>query len=327
MHRSAMIGKAGERNVMKKHFVWFFLCALMLLAMGMLGGCSSAPSENEKNNVETNDASEDLSENSGENSGERGDESAATPPQSDDDGAENLPDKEEEDRMKLSFGSYNIKHGADASLDMTKLASNITEFKMDVVGLQEVDQKTTRVNGIDTMKELSDATGYEHYAFFKAISYKGGEYGVGILSKYPIVETERIALESENYEQRVLGRAAINVNGTVLQFFVTHLSYEDKEVRTKQFLQIAEVLKGYDNYVLTGDFNTSDFSEYAVLPRPDAVNKRGQALVTFPSSSSSIDNIVYARDAWEFDLPKTVKQSYSDHCALYATGTYLKKSQ
>ena len=128
--------------------------------------------------------------------------------------------------MRLTFGSYNIRHGEDAALDMSKIAENITKRGMDIVGIQEIDQMTSRVGGIDTMKMLSNATGYSYYVFFKAISYKGGEYGIGILSKYPILETERIELGSGECEQRVLGKAVIEVAGIRIPFFVTHLSYE-----------------------------------------------------------------------------------------------------
>ena len=127
---------------------------------------------------------------------------------------------------KLRFGSYNIKHGGDAGLDMSKLAKNIRAADLGIVGLQEVDQLTTRVNNINTMKRLSNHTGYDYYAFFKAIDFKGGEYGVGILSKYPILETERIELSSGKEEKRVLGRAKIDVNGLTVNFFVTHISFD-----------------------------------------------------------------------------------------------------
>ena len=145
----------------------------------------------------------------------------------------------------------------------------------------------------------------------------------GILSRYPILETERILLESGDCEQRVLGRAAIEVNGEAIQFFVTHLSYESLDLRTKQFAQVAQVLQNYEGYVLTGDFNTSDFSEYTVLPNANAVNRASSHLVTFPDGPSSIDNIVYSNTKWSFERPKTVTASYSDHYALYAMGTYL----
>ncbi|MBQ9806187.1 MAG: endonuclease/exonuclease/phosphatase family protein [Clostridia bacterium] len=298
--------------------VWMlFLIVITLLSVTLssLTGCApmsdSVPDQNETDGQDAPD----------ENVNENGSENKPTAP-SDEEREENTP-TEEEEPMKLTFGSYNIKHGADDLPLLSRIAGNITKYGMDVVGLQEVDQMTTRVGGVDTMKTLSEATGYPYYAFFKAISYKGGEYGVGILSNYPIVETERIELESLTYEQRVLGRACIDVNGERIQFFVTHLSYENKEIRTTQFAEVAEVLAGYDNYVLTGDFNTSDFSEYSVLPNVNAVNKASKHVVTFPGNSSSIDNIVYSNSAWSFEAPKTVTESYSDHYALYAKGTYL----
>ena len=228
--------------------------------------------------------------------------------------------------MFLRFGSYNIKHGENAELDMSKIAKNIQNARLDIVGVQEVDQKTERVNGMDTMKNLSRATGYEYYAFYKAIDFLGGEYGIAILSKYPIISTESIVLESGSNEQRVLGRAEINVNGTLVNFFVTHLSYESLYSRAAQFKQIAIVLKKYDNFVLCGDFNTSDFNEYSVIENSNTVNNNEYALMTFPEDNASIDNIVYSAGAWEFSLPKTLTEnSYSDHYMLYAEGKYKKR--
>ena len=225
---------------------------------------------------------------------------------------------------KLRFGSYNIKHGADADLDMSKLAKNILTTDLDIVGFQEVDQRTTRVNNIDTMKRLSNHTGYKYYAFFKAMDYKGGEYGVGVLSKYPIVETERIPLYSGNKEPRVLGRAAINVNGLTVNFFVTHLSYESLEIRTQQFNQIAEKVKGYESFIITGDFNTSDFNEFSVIENSAMVNNSDFSIPTFPGGTSAIDNIVYEDGTWSFSRPWTFIASYSDHYLLYAEAELLK---
>ena len=226
--------------------------------------------------------------------------------------------------LKLRFGSYNIKHGAD-NLDMTKIAKNITDRDLDIVGFQEVDQKTNRVNGMDTMKTLSEKTGYKYYAFFKAINHGGGEYGVGVLSKYPITATEKVMLESAGYEQRVLGRTEIDVDGLKVNFFVTHLSYENAAIRKTQYEQINSELIKYDNFVLTGDFNTSNFDEYAAIENSATVNNHQNSVVTFPSKSSSIDNIVYSTEAWSFGMPFTVQTSYSDHYMLYANGTYIKE--
>jgi len=227
--------------------------------------------------------------------------------------------------MKLCIGSYNLQHGAGDLPDLSRIAANIVQSGMEVVGLQEIDQMTDRVGGIDTMKALSKSTQYPYYAFFKAFPYKGGEYGLGILSKYPILKTERFELESNGYEQRVLGYACIDVHGTPLPFFVTHVSYEDKPTRSVQLAQIAEILKLYHNYILTGDFNTFDFAEYVAFSDAQTVNREGRFSVTFPQGQVSIDNIVYRADAWSFDAPQVITESYSDHYALYAHGSRLNE--
>ena len=60
--------------------------------------------------------------------------------------------------VKLRFASYNIYHGGKAGYDMSKIAKNIIDNEIDVVGIQEVDRMTARSGGIDTLIELSRAT-------------------------------------------------------------------------------------------------------------------------------------------------------------------------
>lgn len=232
----------------------------------------------------------------------------------------NLSSKSE---LTLRFGSYNIQHGGLAEL--SKLASDITDAELDIVGLQEIDQNTSRNGFKNTMKLLSEYTGYKYYVFFKAISVFDGEYGIGVLSKYPLTQTHLIPLESGKAEQRILGRTEIDVNGTKINFFVTHLSFESKELRAKQFAQVAFELKNFDNFILTGDFNTSDFSEYTAITDAEYVNNKSYSLITFPQNSSSIDNIVYSKSVWKFTHPQTQKNNNSDHYMLYADGTYIGK--
>ena len=226
--------------------------------------------------------------------------------------------------LTLTVGSYNVMHGMMANFDMSKIAENIVSSDLDIVGLQEINQRTKRVNGMDMMKELSEESGYPYYAFFKAMPLQGGEYGIGILSKYPIISTRTVMLESGDKEPRVMGCAEIDVDGHIINFFVTHLSYESKDIRDEQFEQIADELVEYDDFILVGDFNTRDFDSYDVIEDSDMVNDHDESVVTFPENNSSIDNIVFSDDDWDFSSPDRVTdQSYSDHYMLYATGTYL----
>ena len=61
--------------------------------------------------------------------------------------------------MRLRVVSYNIRHGHDVGLDMSLLAADLCSLRPDVVGLQEVDVKTARVGGRDTLAELAKEKG------------------------------------------------------------------------------------------------------------------------------------------------------------------------
>ena len=235
---------------------------------------------------------------------------------------ESIADSYSNVNTTLRVGSYNIKHGADVALDMSVIAKDITELSLDIVGFQEIDQKTSRVNGLDTMKALSEASGYEYYAFAKAINYKGGEYGTGILSRYPIVEFEVIKLNSGSEEQRCVGHAVINVDGVLFDFFNTHLSFESLELRTGQYKQLAELLAKCETYILTGDFNTANMTEFDVLPDATLVNNGKYG--TFPSSGNAIDNIVISKD-WNIIDSGMGPQGHSDHILLWAELKFERK--
>lgn len=222
-------------------------------------------------------------------------------------------DKDAEATIRV--GSYNILHGAEVNLDMSVIAKDITEMNLDVVGMQEIDQKTDRVKGLDTMKALSDASGYPHYAFARAIDFQGGEYGTGILSRYPIVLFEVIPLESGQHESRALGHAVIEVQGKRLDFFNTHLSYEDKATRTQQFKTLSDETAKCKTFLLTGDFNTADTNEFTVIAHSALVNPNKYP--TFPESKEAIDNIVYSGD-FTVSASGMGPVGHSDHNMLWA---------
>ncbi|MBC8125022.1 MAG: tetratricopeptide repeat protein [Candidatus Kapabacteria bacterium] len=85
---------------------------------------------------------------------------------------------------------YNIHHANPPSrpdfIDMVAIANVIKQEQPDLVALQEVDAYTTRSGkALHQAEELGRLTGMKVY-FAKAIDYGGGEYGVAILSKFPM---------------------------------------------------------------------------------------------------------------------------------------------
>ncbi len=112
-----------------------------------------------------------------------------------------------------------------------------------------------------------------------------------------------------------------NVNGVHINFFVTHLAFESTELRSPQFAEVAKHVNEHTPYIIVGDFNTADFTEFQILEGASMVNNADHSIPTFPGNDSAIDNIVYTTDAWQFSTPTTVANNHSDHYMLYAEGT------
>ena len=223
--------------------------------------------------------------------------------------------------LTLRVGSYNIKHGGDVGLDFSVIAADIKALNLDIIGFQEIDQCTSRVNGLDTPALIAKELGYEHYYFTGAIDYKGGEYGTLIVSRYPIEFSESYAFPKHaGYEDRAMGHVVINVDGAKVDFFNTHLSYEEKSLQTEQFGILGEKLDGVRGFILTGDFNTSDTSLYSPIENHKLVNPK--KYVTFPDSGY-IDNIVL-ESGWEIVESGVGPQGHSDHNMLWAEIKYGK---
>lgn len=99
--------------------------------------------------------------------------------------------------------SYNIRHGENMEhrLDIEGTARRIAGESPRFAGLQEVDMRTSRVNGADTCAILERETGL-HATFAKAIDFGGGEYGNALLSREVPKAVRRIPLPGA--EPRVL---------------------------------------------------------------------------------------------------------------------------
>jgi endonuclease/exonuclease/phosphatase family metal-dependent hydrolase len=229
--------------------------------------------------------------------------------------------------FNVRFASYNIYHAEKAGYDYSKIAKNITDNGIEIAGFQEVDNNVNRSNKKAQIKEIANKTGYQYYKFFKAIDLQGGGYGLGIVSKYPIESTNLIKLSSGSAEQRILAHAVINVNGTKINFFVTHLSYDGEgggSSRSKQFSEVASELAKYDNFVLSGEFNTRNLDEYNVISGSALVNSKDDPKVTYPDGRSPLDNLVYSTATWKFGAINVVTNSYSDHYMIHSVGTFTK---
>lgn len=166
----------------------------------------------------------------------------------------------------LRLVSYNIKSGLHHPEGLDAIAATVRALDPDVVALQEVDRGTERSGDSDQAARLADACGLKHHAFGVATPwFGGGEYGIALLSRFPLgdvqtaplwVPTDPAAAQGLR-EPRALLSASLDADGTPVRAFVAHLGL-DEEQRRIQAHEIAAALQksfAHASPVLMGDLN------------------------------------------------------------------------
>lgn len=136
-------------------------------------------------------------------------------------------------------------------------AKVISLIDPDVIALQELDKFTTW-HPHDQLQELADRTGMKPY-YCKTIDYRGGDYGIGILSKREPLRTVSGDLPGTEARKFFLAEFDDYI------FIATHLCH----LETTNRAQSVEIINAYiaTNYAsytkpifLAGDFNESNMS-------------------------------------------------------------------
>jgi endonuclease/exonuclease/phosphatase family metal-dependent hydrolase len=232
-------------------------------------------------------------------------------------------------RQTLRVMTYNIHVGIglDKKLDLPRIAGVINAQHPDLVGLQEVDRGVTRTQGIDEIAELAKLTRMD-YAFAFNLGYQGGQYGVAILSRFPIRGTDhRLYQNLREAERRGFIRAEVSVRGRLLNFVTTHLDYQHDDGRLFEARQLLSGLRDVKGpLIVVGDFNDTPSGHTYQLIRyqfGDAwIESRGtEAGFSFPANKPSrrIDYIfVRSTDRVRTKRAWTVDTLASDHIPVVA---------
>ena len=216
------------------------------------------------------------------------------------------------------LASFNIRKGLDVGCDMTRLAELVRQVEPDVLGLQEVEILSHRVEGRDLLRELAEAAGYPYFRHIRALDCHGGFFGSAILSRLPILEFAVTPLEvKEEDEPRAVGHAVLWAAGERIDFFCTHFSYKYEEYLHKQAAQLHALSREYPCRVLVGDYNAPDLpGVLCALEGTQMVN--GGRYLTFTAPPRAIDDIV-ADNGWQIAERGMVEHDgRSDHNLLWA---------
>lgn len=160
--------------------------------------------------------------------------------------------------------TYNVHHcnppEKTGVIDVGGVANVIRSYQPDIAAIQEVDLNTNRSGNINEALLLSQKTGLPFYYFGKAMDFDGGSYGVLILSRFPLSDTQTYRLPSaavSKDEPRVVAVATVKVDAAkYIRFGSTHLEAYNKNSRK---LQAEEINRLSENFkipcIIAGDFN------------------------------------------------------------------------
>ena len=153
--------------------------------------------------------------------------------------------------------TYNVHRciGLDRKRDAGRIASVIREVDPDVIGLQEVDNRSDGTSESAQMDFLAGETGYEAVPG-PTIKRANGNYGNVLLTRWPVIEKREIDLCFSCREPRGAIEALLLVHDEEVRVIVTHLGLTFSE-RWFQIARLADIIKekSAPHFVLLGDIN------------------------------------------------------------------------
>lgn len=235
---------------------------------------------------------------------------------------------------------YNVHAGKDAAGvdNLQRVADVVKAANADIVLFQEVDKGTRRSGNVDQPAEYAKRTGY-HVAFGRSLTYDGGEYGIALLSRWPIRRDTAIHLvvtppqerSGGSYEPRVAHRAIVEAPSGDIVVLNTHLDasaddrYRRQEVRSIIAIARDITTSGAKRVLVGGDFNSTPESDVQVELRAGGLTDawqrcgRGEGL-SYPADSSRkrIDYLFLVAGA-ECSTAAVLNTQASDHRPVFFT--------
>lgn len=241
----------------------------------------------------------------------------------------------------LKVMSYNMRIASPPSTnwkgtDLAAIANVIKLNKPALVALQEVDAYTER-SGKDSYQaqELAKMTGM-YFTFAKAVDRSGGDYGVAVLSRFPIISSEAHRLPvGQNSQGEIRGLAFITVKAfknRIIGFMSTHLDHLSNEDRRLQVEKVIEVSERYKDIpiILGADLNMEPDNEVMDLVKKEFIMSCDNCPLTFPQINTkvTIDYILMnqaASKVLKVEKYWTAEEKYaSDHLPLLAEFKLIK---
>ena len=251
----------------------------------------------------------------------------------------------------MTFNIYGAR-GLTLEAEYEALASVIRYVDPDFVLLQEVDSCTRRqaelpCNSAIKLTEILDTTTIYDWSYnYSPAEFnlygQGGAYGDAILTKHKILweKDYQMTYASEHNddpqkEKRSVGVIKVSIDDKDVYVGCTHFDHLSTEYsRISQAHQLADIVAEYEGeiFVMGGDLNAKpDSQTMGIVTQYLTPSYTDPTQYTFPSRmngtpSSMIDYVMAAKysTAIRCTSSNVLNHSASDHCAVYATYTFVE---
>ena len=156
--------------------------------------------------------------------------------------------------QRVRVATWNIRAARSASVNA--VADELKAIGADVIALQEVDVRTRRAGFVDQPEFLARALGFG-YAFAASIKWDGGDYGLAVLSRWPLTDLQRHRLDSSaGGEPRIVLEVGICAGGRPLRLFDHHADRRAAS-RNAGFIEVQRIVRAAlgRGLLILGDFN------------------------------------------------------------------------
>ncbi|MGB0099771.1 MAG: endonuclease/exonuclease/phosphatase family protein [Nocardioides sp.] len=237
----------------------------------------------------------------------------------------------DDQRTRFSVLTFNI-HSArayDGTVRLATVAEEIARWDADVVLLQEVDRGREWTGRVDMPAVLAKQLDMSWTFGANVRRSATNQYGTAILSRFPIVDSRNVPLPAPpGTQQRGLLAATLDVDGTEVGVYDTHLENTSRVARLQQMRTIAKILRADQRpTILGGDLNAFPDSSVLATARGFAQDT-WSAVGSGPGYTASardprnrIDYLLYdGGDTADLDPTRAVvlRSAVSDHLALWA---------
>lgn len=154
----------------------------------------------------------------------------------------------------LRVATWNIQ--AALSAPPEEIAAELQSMKADVMALQEVDYRVRRSGFADQPQALATALA-AHYVFAASIKWDGGDYGLAVVSRWPLVAVQRHRLDQTEYgEPRIVLEVTVCASGRPLRVFNHHAAIGSRS-RQSGLTRLRELVAPHigGGVVVLGDLN------------------------------------------------------------------------